>query len=112
MGRIDFNRTIEVDGKTATMHWSSEKRTNDLREASREYKERLDKIEEKYGDSDDEEAMDELRRANAEFYRKAFGIMLDFEDGLPDVEWFMRPEFPSGMLIPLRQVFINPQIEI
>lgn len=122
--KIQFDRSIDVDGKKANLHWSSEKRANDLRNASSQFGNRLSEIETEYGldeygdaesklsEEDLKQFNKDLRTANAEFYRTAFGIMLDFEDGLPDVDWFMRPEFPSGMLHPLRQVFINPQVEM
>jgi len=86
------------DGKPIKLKWRTTGRLQKMAELG-------EKLQQQTEDAGEEEASQALY----EYYREASDVMFEFDEGLPDVEWFARDEFPAGQFDFLRQVFMRPQ---
>lgn len=111
--RIEPNLTAELDGKRLKIRWKNRKLAKQIREVRDKFLDAADKIDEKKNDGkiSESEAEAEQEKVLAEFYRDQCDVMFEFDNGTPDVEWFMREDFPVGQMEFLQQVFTNPQIQ-
>jgi hypothetical protein len=55
---------------------------------------------------------DDFNKRIAVLYRDMAGILLQFPDGLPDVEWFASPDFERSALLDYRNFFLIRLMEV
>ena len=90
---------IQLSGKLATVKASTRKARTALVEAKRKLVEKFDGL--------DKLSEDEIYLKLGELYRMVAGHILDFPQGLPDVEWFASDEFEDKELKELEKDFLS-----